>query len=118
MNDTSTKWWPIPIEEAPEYYWPEGARRDDSIDAFIDGFGQEGFHACEDADLEEGFDKIAVYASGNNSPQHVARQLPSGRWTSKLGPDEDIEHGSLSDLQASRYGYPVLFMRKPRDRQE
>ncbi len=114
MNDKSTKWWPLPVDEAPEYYWPEGAPRDDSITAFIDGFGRMGFQVCANGDLEEGFDKVAVYTALDHSPKHVALQLPNGRWTSKLGADEDIEHSSVADLQASHYGYPALFMSRAR----
>ena len=33
----------------------------------------------------------------------MARQLNTGRWTSKLGTLEDIEHGSPSELEGERY---------------
>ena len=43
---------------------------------------------------------IAIYCNFN--PQlktlevtHAARQLPSGKWTSKLGDADDIEHNTL-----------------------
>ena len=35
--------------------------------------------------------------------QHVARQLESGLWTSKLGLSVDISH-SLHDLEGDTYG--------------
>lgn len=120
VHDTSAKWWPYPVEEAPEYFWPDGARRDDSIEAFIDGYSRLSFQVCENGDLEEGFEKIAVYARGRDrdNPQHVARQLADGRWTSKLGDEEDIEHSALRDLRSSSYGDPVLYMRRPRVRHD
>lgn len=43
----------------------------------------------------------------------MARQLPTGRWTSKLGGSEDIEHASPTELEGDMYGTVVLYMRKP-----
>lgn len=115
-RDNTTNWWPISPDILPEYYWPEGALRDESLDAFVDGYSRIGFEVCDNADLEQGVEKIAVYASYSGDPKHVALQLANGRWTSKLGCDEDIEHNSLRDLQGGRYGYPALFMKRPRTR--
>jgi hypothetical protein len=47
------------------------------------------------------------------SPTHAARQLDNGRWTSKLGELEDIEH-SLRDLEGAAYGTVVQVMKRPR----
>ena len=50
----------------------------------------------------------------------MARQLESGRWTSKLGSDCDIEHelealeGFDDSPDAYRYGRVVGFMSRPR----
>jgi hypothetical protein len=43
--------------------------------------------------------------------KHAARQLPSGRWISKLGPSEGIEH-RLHDLTGMVYGALVLGMKR------
>jgi len=104
------QWWPLP--DAPEYFWPPGARRDETLEAFVEGFGSLGFRVCENSDLEPGIEKVAVYAS-RGVPTHVARQLPGGRWTSKLGTWEDIEHSALRDLAGGFYGQPVLFLSRP-----
>ena len=45
----------------------------------------------EDGPLQDGYEKIAIYAL-DGEPTHAARQLDTGRWTSKLGKHEDIEH--------------------------
>jgi hypothetical protein len=105
-------WWPHPDWE--EYYWPEGARRDNTLEAFIEGYGKLNFEVCDTPNLEQGYEKIAVYATGSESPKHVALQLPDGRWTSKLGNWEDVEHATLRDLAGGTYGQPRLFMRRPR----
>jgi hypothetical protein len=58
-----------------------------------------------------GEEKICLYAK-NGKPTHAARQLSNGRWTSKLGPDEDVEH-DLSDLEGRRYGSPSAWFARP-----
>ncbi len=109
-------WWPEP--EAPEYYWPPGAVRDGSLEAFISGYGALGYSLCSDGELEPGFEKLVVYATSRGSPQHVARQLLDGRWTSKLGNEEDIEHVGPRSLAGSKYGNPALYLRRPRAQPE
>lgn len=43
----------------------------------------------------------------------MARQLPSGAWTSKLGGLEDIEHEALDAINCDSYGEPVQFLKRP-----
>src|SRR5258707_504293 len=59
-------------------------------------FTAVGYTVCDNDLLEPGYEKIALFALGG-VPKHAARQLPTGQWTSKLGPMEDIEH-ALNDL--------------------
>ena len=68
----------------------------------------------DDASLESGFQKIAIYAEAENVPRHVARQLPNGDWTSKIGQYEDIQHRTLDALtgDAPAYGTIVQLMKK------
>ena len=56
--------------------------------------------------------KIAIYAHDDGQPTHAARQLPDGRWTSKMGHLEDIEHRVVDDVNGPQYGSPVRFMRR------
>ncbi len=53
-----------------------------------------------------------MFADALGLPTHAARQLASGRWTSKLGKAEDIEH-DLHDLEGDLYGIVVLLMKRP-----
>lgn len=58
-----------------------------------------GYRLCETLDaasasLEPGIKKVALYGDGD-AWTHAARQLPGGRWTSKFGDFEDIEHDKL-----------------------
>lgn len=110
---TNSNWWPEP--DAPEYYWPPHTVRDGSLQAFQAGYAAIGFEVCEDDSLEPGFEKIVIDASTLGSPKHVARQLVDGRWTSKLGDEEDISHLRPQDLAGSIYGNPVAVLRRTRD---
>ncbi len=112
-------WWD-PDEHADEASWPEDVARDVGVETLKLVFVGAGFTDCSRSDLEEGLEKIALYAEGTEFT-HVARQLPSGRWTSKLGEDCDIEH-ELEALvsppgrsTAWRYGEVVAFMQRLRE---
>ncbi len=89
-----------------------GGAGEATLDAFRLAFATLGYSACDDEDSEPGFEKIALFANDLGVPKHAARQLPTGRWTSKLGKMEDIEHG-LHDLEGALYGSVVLLMKRP-----
>lgn len=72
------------------------------------------FFECPNGDQEVGFQKIAIYGSGFMYT-HVARQLPDGKWTSKLGQLEDITHSTPEALAGSDCGDVVQFMKRPMD---
>ena len=112
VGEDDRKWWP---DAQSQYYWPPGAPREVSIDAFVLAFQTLGYQVCDDRreELEAGFEKVALYALGV-TPKHAAIQLASGAWSSKLGPDEDIQH-SLDALTGARYGIVVRILRRPRD---
>lgn len=42
----------------------------------------------------------------------MARQLPSGLWTSKMGKAEDIEH-EVEGLSGSHYGDVLVYLCRP-----
>jgi hypothetical protein len=55
---------------------------------------------------------VAFY--GNNLLYtHAARQLSGGKWTSKLGKAEDIEHDTPDVVSGGLYGEVVAIMRRP-----
>ena len=95
-------------------YWPNSASRDGSVAAYVDLFASLGFELCETSLHEPGVEKIAIYGKDDGQFTHVARQLPSGLWTSKLGSLEDIEHQDLASVSIPDYGRPVRFLRRPR----
>ena len=109
-GETHRWWWPT-----PSYYWPRGITREATLSAFLAVFQSLGYTVCDDARLEAGFEKVAIYADAGGVPSHAARQLESGEWTSKLGPDVDIRHTDLKSLESAVYGVVshILSRRKP-----
>jgi len=108
-GDTTRWWWPT-----DQSYWPPGLASRETVEAFVELFRGMGYERCDDTSLEAGWEKIAIYAREGNRPTHAARQLPDGTWTSKLGRDVDITHGSLEALHSGVYGDPVVIMRRRR----
>ena len=82
----------------------------ETIETFREAFATIGYVVCEDERHEPGHEKVALFALGG-VPTHAARQVASGRWVSKLGQSEDIEH-SLHDLTGVVYGSVVLIMKR------
>jgi hypothetical protein len=110
-NDTHW-WWP---DGRGIGYWPQNVPREETLEAFIRAFATIGYHVCDNAALEAGFEKIAIYAERVGTilvPTHSALQLPDGRWTSKLGPFEDIQHRTLSDLDGPAYARAVAYLKR------
>jgi hypothetical protein len=101
-------WW------QPGVYWPTQADAAQcGIAALQAAFEALGFEPCADGSLEPGILKIALFSEGLFYT-HAARQLESGKWTSKLGRLEDIEHDQAGDVADGVYGALVLFMRRKR----
>ena len=89
-----------------------------TIDAFMRAYGTLGYTLCFDESLEESLEKIAIYGTtaldGSVIPTHAALQLQSGKWTSKLGPFEDINHDTVDDVRGPVYGTRICCMSRPR----
>jgi len=95
-GETDRWWWPDPMGVG---YWPGGAPREETLPAFLAAYATLGYTPTTDPSPEANTGKVAIYAC-SGLPTHAARQLPGGRWTSKLGRDADIEH-ALADLVGS-----------------
>lgn len=103
-----TKWWWPDVNA----YWPMGISRTPTISSFKEMYESFGFLECNNSELEDGIEKIALYADPNtNEPKHAARQLSNGRWTSKLGNYKDISH-ELDGIINQDYGVPCLIMKR------
>jgi hypothetical protein len=108
-GDTANWWWPVPDTE--EVHWPAGVVREETLAALQEAFASLGYVVCADEALEAGFEKVALFALADGFPTHAARQFEGGRWTSKLGELEDIEH-ALRDLEGTEYGSVALVMKR------
>jgi hypothetical protein len=99
--------WPV----GPPYY-------NHRIQSLVHVFERLGFVACDSGEHEPEYEKIAIYGRGDVY-EHAARQLTEdGTWTSKLGPDEDINHATLEALAGGAYGDVVKIMRRRRSNHE
>lgn len=107
------RWWEPGGPSDVGYYWPTGVSEGYDLQCLVDAYHSIGYRACDTATVEAGFEKIAVYGDSNGMWTHAARQLPSGAWTSKLGPCEDIEHERPDDLEGKDYGSVYCFMKRP-----
>jgi hypothetical protein len=72
-----------------------------------------GYVECENGSLEDEYEKVALYGS-TLFYSHAARQLPTGKWTSKLGRSEDIEHDTPEDVAEGVYGEVQQCMKRRR----
>lgn len=108
-SENFRKWWPD--KKNQQVYWPLEAPLETTIKAFIAAFETRGYKCCDDDSFEDGYEKVALFAL-NGIPTHAARQLRNGKWTSKLGDEEDIEH-FLRDVETPFYGTVVQFLKRP-----
>lgn len=110
--DDNTLWWePDPIGL---FFWPRSAPREWTIEAIVAAFELLGYERCEDCDLEQQQEKIAIYSHPSGEPTHVAWQMADGRWSSKLGEGDDIVHMTLEGLAGPLYGTASVYMKRQR----
>ena len=106
FGDQTQRWEPDPHNI---YHWPI-SKRDLKVKTWVLAAESLGFTVCKSDAFEDGFVKVAIYAKKGKAT-HVARQLPDGMWTSKLGDLEDITH-TLIGIVNTRYGEPSTFLKK------
>ncbi|HZL34052.1 MAG TPA: hypothetical protein VFC78_02005 [Tepidisphaeraceae bacterium] len=115
VGETNRRW-----DIAPGYYWPIKPRAR-AAQSLIFAFESVGFKILRELDSdtasnlaaitpEPGIEKVAIYVIGKNWT-HAARTLENGKWTSKLGDYEDIEHETLEGFEMF-YGKAKYIMAK------
>lgn len=109
-GETDRWWWP----RSGLGYWPAGVPCVETVQSFVAAFATLGFSYCKGPELEDGMEKVALYADTSGKPTHMARQLPTGLWTSKLGRDKDIEHQDPAALNGPIYGRAGIFLARKR----
>lgn len=100
-NDDAHFWWPDGIA-----YWPVAHNSVASLATFEAAFQHVGYNLIGlDDSLDPAVEKVAIYVMpATGLVTHMARQLGSGRWTSKLGRAYDIEHLTVQCLNGAQYG--------------
>jgi hypothetical protein len=98
-HDT-VRWWQPSGD--PDHYWPPGLPFDYTLENYTHAFETLGYEVCDSESFELGYEKVAIYIDIHGTPQHMARQLASGMWTSKLGRGWDIEHQSVHGVEGNR----------------
>lgn len=101
------------------YYWPKCAPMLPTVAAVEAAFECDGYVRTNvgDIDVETGVQKIAIFGYDRMGlVTHAARQCASGRWTSKMGEQADIEH-SLRDVEGGIFGEVRSVMRKDPNKQ-
>ena len=73
-----------------------------------------GFERAEGPASSESVALIALYVDFDGLVVHVARQEPDGKWRSKIGVLEDIEHDAPDALEGGEYGSVACVLRRPR----
>ncbi len=92
--------------------WDDRAPRDGKVESYAKYFQLFGFVTCEEPVVENGFEKIALFATADGEFTHVAIQMSDGTWKSKLGSLEDISHAELTSISEGDYGTPRIFMKR------
>lgn len=100
-------------------FWPDDLETGDTPEHYAAFFKKHGFEICADGSLENGTEKLAIYAKGHKYSsqkefKHVAIQQNDGKWKSKMGKLEDIEHPTTKTICCGDYGEAIIFMRRPK----
>jgi hypothetical protein len=112
LYDTRQWWWPTPRLGA---FWLAQVPRDNGKETVVKIFEMHGYVKCESGEQEVGYEKVALYEiHADSGIEHVARQLQSGEWTSKIGEWEDIKHKTPESVECSDYGKVVQFLKRRR----
>ena len=102
-----------PLIRHAGYTWFPGVEREWTSGAIRKIFAKLGYtQESENTDIEAGFQKVAFYLEEDGTPNHFARQLSNGKWTSKLGSLNDIEHISAECLEPAYGSIQIVLKRK------
>ena len=94
------------------HYWPDGVEDNEDVTTFIDAFKLKGYYVCDSWEHEEGYRRVALYVKEGTKCTHASRELLSGKWTSKLGKAQDIQHGTPFSIEGLVYGRVYCIMKR------
>ncbi|MGI8641734.1 MAG: DUF7689 domain-containing protein [Pyrinomonadaceae bacterium] len=119
-KDSEKWWWTVDsVMAGNDVFWFNNIPSQATLENFILTFQKLDYEPCENTELEKGFEKVAIYVSlkdeiysPKGTPTHMARQLSTGKWTSKLGKDVDINHTTLRNVEGHLYGVVKQILRR------
>lgn len=104
--------WVAPSEgNLDGVFWPPSVSKGFGLADLEAMFNYYEYAKCDDSSFEDGFMKVALYEKENRWT-HAARQLPNGKWASKMGILEDIHHETPIDLEGASYGKVYMIMKR------
>lgn len=113
MDDKSRWWFPFKAgdtsQNCGEFFWPSEAKRgtgtaESEVKAFDDLFVRVSKGSVtKNEKPEAGFVKMAMFTL-RGRPVHIARQVSTGQWLSKIGFAQQITH-DLHDLDKNQSSY-------------
>lgn len=107
MGDAARWWWP-----ESDGYWPPGAPRAATVEAFTAAFATVGFAPCDDGRPVAGQEKVVLYTK-NGKPTHASFLKAPGEWSSKLGQGHDVSHRTENCIGGRAYGEPTHYFQRP-----
>lgn len=95
-------------------WWPDGVTEGMDISCLIEAFLNNSYVPCSSWEHEDGFIKVALYYNPNdNHWTHAARESRTGEyWMSKLGPMNDIFHGTPLVIEGEQYGKVYCYLKR------
>jgi hypothetical protein len=111
MSDCSRFWSGSPMGG---YFWPDDLPIGvPVIGVIVEMFRRAGYAECGDSTHVVGAEKVAIYADSYREVLHVARQVPNGRWASKMGALADIEHATVELIECNWIGQVAVILCRP-----
>lgn len=96
----------------PWCWWPPKATYSEAPDSLKEAFESLGFVETQDPNVENGFDKVALYEKGGKW-KHAARIETDNQYHSKLGIEYDIIHRAGDVFHDVDYGDIYAYMKRP-----
>jgi len=97
-------------------WWPPDIEPSTNPESLVALFQKIGYFHCDSSEFETNFRKIAIYYNKNTGEwTHASRQRSDGTWTSKLGAEQDIQHGTPESIENEIYGTVFCIMKMNRN---
>lgn len=93
-------------------WWPEGVPYDENRESLVALFEYFGFESSDNNVLEDGYDKVALYAD-EEGWTHAARVISNNTLHSKIGTAWDIHHSDNDLFAETEYGSIFTYMKRP-----